>query len=77
MAIRDRLTVKTKDGTVSGLVVNKQGGAIDTTEPKHPKQPNWIFEIQNKEGETTGERLVVPDSEVVYISYDKEPKPKK
>jgi hypothetical protein len=75
MAIRDRVTVKTKEGTVNGLVVTKQGGTIEAEPPK-AKEPNWNFEILNKEGESTGERLVVPGSEIVYIYFDKEPKKK-
>lgn len=77
MAIRDRVTVKTKDGTISGLVVEKQGSTIDMQEPKPPKTPYWLFEIVNKEGTSTGERLIVQADELVYVSFDKEPKPKK
>ena len=74
MAIRDRVTVKTKDGTVTTMTVVKQGGTIDTTEPKPPKSPFYVFAVQNKEGEETGEKIIVPWDEIVWVSYDKEEK---
>jgi hypothetical protein len=74
VAIRDRVTVKTKDGTTTSMVVRKQGSTIDTTEPKPPKSPFYIFALVNKEGEETGEKIIVPSDEIVYVSYDKEEK---
>lgn len=74
MAIRDRITVKTKDGSTTELVVRKQGGFLELVEPKPPRQPYFRIAVMNKQGEETGESLLVPTEEILFIRHDKAPK---
>lgn len=76
MAIRDRITIKTKDGSLVGLVVQRQGGQISI---RYPDRGETMVrgEVLDKTGEPTGEEIRVPVDQIVYISRDQEPKPKK
>lgn len=74
--IRDRITVKTKDGTITGLVVQKQGGSLDIKYP-NTREPWFMAEVLDKQGSGTGEAIRVPADQIVYISNDQEPKTKK
>lgn len=76
MAVRDRITVKTKDGSLVGIVITKQGGSIEVTEPTKSK-PWLVAKELNKNGDPDGEIVFVPAEEIVYYSKDREPKPKK
>lgn len=76
MAIRDRITIKTKDGDVVGLVVKKQGGQIAV---RYPDRGETMIraEVLDKMGQPTGEEIRIRDDQVVYVSRDQEPMPKK
>lgn len=74
MAIRDRVTVKTVDGTVTSITVARQGGSIDVSEPTQ-RDPYLRATLFTKEGKEEGTRLVVPANQVLWMLRDQEPKP--
>ena len=76
MAVRDRITVKCKDGTSVGIVITKQGGSIDVQEPTKSK-PWFVASELNKNGDEDGEKVFIPVDQIVWYSKDREPKPKK
>lgn len=76
MAIRDRLSVKTKDGDVTRLTVTKQGGSITHTTPTRGN-PWLVATIWDKNGQPTDEQLTVAETEIVYYIRDKAPRTKK
>jgi len=74
MAIRDRLTVVTKEGTC-GLIVARQGGSIEVLEPN--KNIPWLMAwVLDKNGNRTSERVAVPADQIVYFMQDIAPKDK-
>jgi hypothetical protein len=76
MAIRDRVTVKTKDGTVTGTVVKRMGGSISVSWPS--KNDLWLrVSVLDKNGDETGEEVRVPADQLVYVVQDKEPQGEK
>lgn len=72
MAIRDRVTIKTKDGQTHQLVVAKQGGALspDASESRIPRQGSYRVEIMSKTGESIGELIEVPVDNISSIVFD-------
>jgi hypothetical protein len=76
VAIRDRVSIKTKDGSSIALTVSKQGGKLDTRWPQRG-DTMAIFEVLDKVGNPTGEEVRVPLDQIMWVSYDQEPKAKK
>lgn len=66
MALRDRITIKTKDGTVTTIQATRQGGSV-RMEQKTRDNSLLVEEMgQNVRGAPI-RSLVVPISELVYV----------
>lgn len=74
MAIRDRLTIHTKDGRTHQLVVERQGGSIDQEWPKKANETIFRAKMMGKTGEETGEEIAVPVDNISSLIVDKAPK---
>jgi hypothetical protein len=75
MAIRDRVVVRTKDGSVVGTTIARQGQGIDISWPSKA-QPWLVVTVVDKNGNPTGEEIRVSEDQVAYVSRDAEPKPR-
>lgn len=73
MAIRDRVTITTRDGQVRSMTVTKQGGTILQTWPK-TKTGNYQAEMLDKNSQPSGESVVVPPDNISSVVTDSEPK---
>lgn len=73
MAIRDRVTVVTKQGQTPTLEVDKQGGSIDISYPDRGTPWLRVF-VYDKNRNPTREELRVAESEIVSIRVDTAPK---
>ena len=78
MAIRDRVTVRTRDGSVVGNIVEKQGGTLAISWPT--KANPWLDIIElNKNGMPADNQIGtvrVPADQIVYVTITNEPRPR-
>ena len=76
MAIRDRVTVHTRDGRDLSIVVAKQGGSIFQMWPR-TKGEDLEVRLLDKNGGEVGESIRVPMDNVASVVTDSVPRGKK
>lgn len=77
MAIRDCVTIRTRDGQAQTLEVTRQGGTIEAPSTL-PRTGAYKAELLNKNGEPLGESVQVPvDNISSIVFYQAEKKARK
>jgi len=74
MAIRDRVTVHTKDGRTLTMQVARQGGSLEQRWPRKGDDPLLTVHMLDKNEHQTGESMVVPVENIASVVTDTAPK---
>jgi hypothetical protein len=73
MAIRDRVTVHTRDGRAMYIMVTRQGGKISQKWPRN-KADNFEAHLMDKNDHEVGESIIVPLDNVASVVTDSAPR---